>query len=97
MVCLYVLFPEASSGLFFLSQRPYIPQASLRQQVLYPTPMEEAVQVTDEHIKVRRVFLTNKFFAGAGPLPTSAEPCSDLVISAAAGNGTEYMWSTWTT
>jgi hypothetical protein len=52
VVCLYVLFPEASSGLFFLSQRPYIPQASLRQQVLYPTPSEKAVQVTDEHIQV---------------------------------------------
>ena len=52
MVCLYVLFPEASSGLFFVSQRPYIPQASLRQQVLYPTPSEKAVQVTDDHIKV---------------------------------------------
>ena len=39
-------------GLFFLSQRPYIPQASLRQQVLYPTPAEEAAQHSDQEIQV---------------------------------------------
>ena len=42
-----------SGGLFFLSQRPYIPQASLRQQVLYPTPAVEVEGRSDQDIEVR--------------------------------------------
>jgi hypothetical protein len=42
-----------SGGLFFLSQRPYIPQASLRQQVLYPTPAVEVEIRSDQEIEVR--------------------------------------------
>ena len=49
-----------SGGLFFLSQRPYIPQANLKAQVLYPTPVAEASGHTDEDVEVRSGFVAKE-------------------------------------
>ncbi len=41
-----------NGGLFFLSQRPYIPQASLKAQVLYPCPDPDASGTSDQEVTV---------------------------------------------
>eukprot|EP00163_Fabomonas_tropica_P007721 TRINITY_DN1740_c0_g1_i3.p1 TRINITY_DN1740_c0_g1~~TRINITY_DN1740_c0_g1_i3.p1 ORF type:complete len:1312 (-),score=323.71 TRINITY_DN1740_c0_g1_i3:3-3938(-) len=37
-------------GLFFLPQHPYMITGTLRQQVLYPTAVSDAADVTDDHL-----------------------------------------------
>ena len=44
-------------GLFFVPQRPYITQGTLRQQIVYPSTLS-AHDAVDEDIKVRGALVT---------------------------------------